>query len=381
MALKYEGCALFRQRISAATLSGKVLKITKIRQDDEYPGLQDFEASFLQLIDKITDGAVIEINETGTSLRYKPGILVGGFTSHDCALSRPIGWYLEGLLSLAPLCKKPLQLELTGITNDATDLSVDTIIAVTLPLLRNFGIEGATLQIKKRGASPKGGGHIEFYCPVMRELKPIYITDVGLVRRIRGTAFCTRISPTIITRVVDSARSVLNHVIPDVYIHTDHYKGVNGGLSPGYSLSLVAETTTGAIISAERAAIAGAGAGGELPETIGQEGALLLLEEISQGGVIDSAHQALVLQLMVVGPEDVSKIRVGELTDTTIMTLQLLRDAFGVVFKIKAGSESQVKDGISDSSSSKNMSSNSEDRSVLLSCLGIGFKNVFRRVT
>jgi RNA 3'-terminal phosphate cyclase-like protein len=56
MSLKYEGCTLFRQRIIAATLSGKVLKIVNIRKDDKFPGLQEFEANFLQLIDKITDG-------------------------------------------------------------------------------------------------------------------------------------------------------------------------------------------------------------------------------------------------------------------------------------------------------------------------------------
>ena len=59
MSLKYEGSALFRQRIISATLSGKVLKIVNIRHDDEYPGLQDFEANFLQLIEKISDGKYI----------------------------------------------------------------------------------------------------------------------------------------------------------------------------------------------------------------------------------------------------------------------------------------------------------------------------------
>ena len=283
MALKYEGCVLFRQRIVAATLSGKVLKISKIRNDDEFPGLQDFEANFLKLIESISDGASIEINETGTILRYKPGLLIGGAIKHDCPLSRAIGWYIEGILPLAPLCKFPLSIEFTGVTNDSIDLSVDTLSSVTLPLLRNFGVEGANLVVRRRGAPPKGGGLVEFSCPTVRELRPVYAVDVGLVKRVRGTAFCSRVSPAIINRVVDAARAVLNRLLPDVYVHTDHCKGLHGGLSPGYSLSLVAETTTGALLSVERAAAAGAGAGGELPETVGREAALLLLEEISQG--------------------------------------------------------------------------------------------------
>ena len=65
-------------------------------------------------------------------------------------------------------------------------MSVDTIATVTLPLLRQFGIEGASLIVKRRGASPKGGGIVDFRCPIMRELKPIYLIDPGLVKRVRG---------------------------------------------------------------------------------------------------------------------------------------------------------------------------------------------------
>ena len=54
--LKFEGCSLFRQRIVASLLSCQPMKIEKIRAKDEAPGLQDFEASFLRLIEKLTDG-------------------------------------------------------------------------------------------------------------------------------------------------------------------------------------------------------------------------------------------------------------------------------------------------------------------------------------
>ena len=58
MSLRYEGCTLFRQRIVAATLSQKPLRIDKIRDQDDSPGLHDFEANFLRLIDTLTDGKV-----------------------------------------------------------------------------------------------------------------------------------------------------------------------------------------------------------------------------------------------------------------------------------------------------------------------------------
>ena len=238
--LKFEGCQQFRYRVVASLLSGKQLKITKIRMDGDQPGLHDFEANFLRFIELITDGSSIEINDTGTILRFTPGLVVGGHQLvHDCGNSRSIGWFLEAVIPLLVFAKENTHITLTGITNDALDMSVDVIRNVTLPLLRNFGIT-ADLKIKKRGAPPNGGGVVEFSTSIVRELRPVALEDMGLIRRVRGVAYSARVSPTILTRVVDSARGVLNNLLPDVYIHTDHYKGSDGGNSPGYSLALVA---------------------------------------------------------------------------------------------------------------------------------------------
>ena len=51
--------------------------------------------------------------------------------------------------------------------------------------------------------------------------------------------------------MVDGARSVLNDLLADVYIFTDHMTGPEAGQSPGYGLMLVAETTTSCFISSE----------------------------------------------------------------------------------------------------------------------------------
>uniref|UniRef100_A0A8C8ASZ9 RNA 3'-terminal phosphate cyclase domain-containing protein n=1 Tax=Otus sunia TaxID=257818 RepID=A0A8C8ASZ9_9STRI len=83
-----------------------------------------FEASFIRLIDKVTNGSRIEINQTGTTLYYQPGLLYGGSLEHDCSPSRSIGYYLESLLCLAPFMKHPLKIVLRGVTNDQVDPSV-----------------------------------------------------------------------------------------------------------------------------------------------------------------------------------------------------------------------------------------------------------------
>jgi RNA 3'-terminal phosphate cyclase-like protein len=60
--LKYSGSSMFRQRIIASILSNRMLKIDKIREnEEETTGLQDFEASFLRLIESITDGTIFPL--------------------------------------------------------------------------------------------------------------------------------------------------------------------------------------------------------------------------------------------------------------------------------------------------------------------------------
>lgn len=179
----------------------------------------DYEIAFLKLIEKVTNGAMIEINDTGTSLYYRPGLLVGGQIEFEAPLSRGLGYYLEMLLPLAPFSKYPWQLKLSGVTagddldpsvRSARSLSlimtttttttifilflsllvqVDLIRFLSLTALKAFGVS-AELDIKilKRGAQPEGGGLVLLTCSPVKALRPIRSLEPGKMKRIRGLA-------------------------------------------------------------------------------------------------------------------------------------------------------------------------------------------------
>lgn len=92
--LSYRGSNFLRQRLLLSTLSGKAVHITEIRQLDEEPGLKEYEVNLIRLLDKITNGTTVELNETGTSLYYNPGFLLGGTIQHDCSIQRGIGKFV-----------------------------------------------------------------------------------------------------------------------------------------------------------------------------------------------------------------------------------------------------------------------------------------------
>eukprot|EP00039_Didymoeca_costata_P002120 m.57649 g.57649 ORF g.57649 m.57649 type:complete len:363 (-) comp11122_c1_seq3:162-1250(-) len=351
----HKGPNWFRQRLVMATLAGRNTRFEEVRQFDDNPGLNSHEASFLRLIDKLCNGTRIDINHTGTVIKYRPGIIFGGKVVHDCALSRAIGYYLEAVISLAPFAKKPVHLILRGVTNLEIDPSVDIIRTVTLPLLRRFGLEdGLELKISKRGNAPDGGGEVIFRCPIIRRLSSVQFINFGKIKRIRGIAYSARVSPATPSRVVDSARQLLNNLLPDVYIYSDHYRGEEAGNSPGFGLSLVAESTEGALISADCVARPG-----ELPEDLGKRASKYLLQEVSRQGCVDTQHQAFCLLLMVLCPEDVSKVRFGQLSSFTIQYMRDIRQYFGVTFKIVTDSETKT---------------------CTLSALGVGFSNFGKKM-
>ncbi|XP_069620344.1 RNA 3'-terminal phosphate cyclase-like protein [Ranitomeya imitator] len=360
--LRFEGCNFFRQRLVLSTLSGRPVRIQGIRVKDESPGIRDFEASFIRLMDKITNGARIEINQTGTSLYYQPGLLFGGTLDHDCNIQRSIGYYLESLICLAPFMKHPLKITLRGVTNDQIDPSVDTLKATAIPLLKRFGIDGEHFELKilKRGMPPGGGGEVLFSCPVRKVLRPVHLTDPGKIKRVRGVAYSVRVSPQIGNRIVESARSILNKFLPDIYIYTDHLKGANSGKSPGFGLSLVAETTEGYFMSAELASSPQGQGATVLPEDLGKNCAKLLLEEIYRGGCVDSVNQSLVLLLMTLGQQDVSKVLLGPLSPYTIEFLRHLRSYFQIMFKIE----------------SKTFEERKGAEKVLMTGVGVGYSNL-----
>ena len=90
-----------------------------------------------------------------------------------------------------------------------------------------------------------------FRCPVKKALRPVQVTDQGKIKRIRGVAWAVRVSPSVVNRMVEVAKGLLLQFLPDIYIYTDHVTGANSGKSPGFGLTLTAETTTGVMLTAE----------------------------------------------------------------------------------------------------------------------------------
>eukprot|EP00879_Flechtneria_rotunda_P019760 GHRR01020764.1.p1 GENE.GHRR01020764.1~~GHRR01020764.1.p1 ORF type:complete len:219 (+),score=78.12 GHRR01020764.1:399-1055(+) len=175
-----------------------------------------------------------------------------------------------------------------------------------------------------------------------------------------------QVPPQNANRMVDAARGVLNQLLADVYIFTDAMSGAAAGASPGFGITLVAETSSGCLLGAEVSATQGTAGNAAaadaliIPEDIGRAAAQLLLDEVARGGVTDGSHQGLLLLLAALGPEEMNQVRLGPLTPYAIRTLRHIREFFNVQFSMRTDQQSGT---------------------IFLSCIGAGLKNINRKVT
>jgi len=63
--LRFTGHRNLRQRLLLSILSGKSIRIDRIRSEDVQIGLREYEINLLRLVERITNGSTVEISVTG----------------------------------------------------------------------------------------------------------------------------------------------------------------------------------------------------------------------------------------------------------------------------------------------------------------------------
>ncbi|ODN01083.1 RNA 3'-terminal phosphate cyclase-like protein [Orchesella cincta] len=436
-----QGSNYFRQRLVLSLLSARPVKIEEIRSQlsafELNVGVAPYEVSFIHLLDSLSNGSKFKINETGTEVGLIPGVLTGGTVTHSCDTSRPLSYYLEPILLLAPFCKKPLYLTLKGrLQNDRAGYnSIYKIKHAALPIMDKFGLE-VDLQVKSRGYDDS---EIIFKSTVKKQLLTLrtqYSQEVGKVKKIRGLAYGFRIPPQMLSRIITAAKGEFLPFINDVFFTNDPIKNSKSKM-PGYGLAIYAETTKGIVYASDdfvgredserkeehttvvqsknlddiqpgqkrsfelfpdendeskgskkikhgdentsekgRNTIKKSGSSNIVtsPEELALRVARMLLKEIKSQSRIDSVFQYLVLGLMALSPKDVSSVVLGAITPFTVQFLRDLKTFFGVTFKVENYKDKIVNEADDDE---EDFEENSKTPPLhKLTCLGSGYINL-----
>ncbi|KAH0544466.1 hypothetical protein FGG08_001363 [Glutinoglossum americanum] len=392
--LRFESQRSLIHRLTLSTLTGRPVHISKIRSSSPTnPGLAGHEISFLRLLEAITNGSTIEISYTGTTLLYRPGLIVGstagsgtsgGVVRHELpsGCTRGVSYFLIPLCLLAPFSKSPVNVLFTGpgVITSATstgDVSADSVRTAVLPLFEQFGISNnMELRILRRscgGPEGKGGaGEVQLvFGHQVRLPKTIHFMNPGRIKRVRGVAYCTGVSSSNNVRMIEAAKGILNPLVNDIYIFSDaspapflpttygSSAGAKKKIGVGFGLSLIAESSTSVIYPAD---VASPPSGGQLPEEIGQQCAYQLLEVASLGGCVSPLGAPTMLTLMAMGSEDVGRLQMGKGVFGAEEIIRLGRD-----LRVFGASGWGIRDG-------------NNDGNVIVSVVGRGVGNVGRKM-
>ena len=396
--LRYTGHKNLPYRLVLSTLTGRTVHISQIRSSSPTnPGLAPHEISFLRLLEAVTNGSQMEISYTGTILVYKPGLITGsaagngssngGVITHElpAGCTRGLSYFLIPLCLLGPFSKAPIKVSFTGpgvITSSTPtgDMSVDSVRTAILPLYNQFGIfNNIELRVMRRsnpGPNGKGGGgEVQLvFGHQVRLPKTLHLLNPGRIKKIRGVSYSVGVSGSNNARMIETARGVLNPLCPDTYVFSDMSPAplvpapertnpsAKKKIGLGFGLSLVAESSTGCLYSAD---VACPPQGGQPPEDIGKHCAYQLLETVSKGGCVAPAAATTMLTLMTMGSEDVSRIQVGRDVIADENTVQIARDL------AKIGAPGW---GLRDAAGEN------ESGDVIVSVVGRGIGNVGRKV-
>src|SRR5271157_4709150 len=172
------GGQIVRTTIALSALTGKPIKLTKIRDKRPNPGLQAQHVVAVKAVGAICNAETTGLTQGSQELTFTPHGHVAGRWSFDVGTAGSIPLILQALMPAAAYAPSDVTLDLTGGTDVRWSPTIDYLRLIHLPLLQSMGYR-AIIQLQRRGHYPKGGGHVTITINPPRYLKAITLLDRG----------------------------------------------------------------------------------------------------------------------------------------------------------------------------------------------------------
>ena len=235
------------------------------------------------------------------------------------------------IMTVLPICafaKQPVNLHISkGGTDVSHSPTINYLKHVLLPILRRMGLE-ASIEIRRYGYYPKGGGEVTLKTQPYSHLKPLILEKFGDIEEISGISICTFLADRkVALRQAKEAERLLKSrgYDPKIQIINDFSNPVQ----KGSSLALWAKTDADVIL--------GSDAIGELrkpSEAVAREAVKNLLDEIQAEPTVD-IHSADMLIPYVALANGESIYLTRFITDHMESNLWLVNEILGVSFDVK----------------------------------------------
>jgi RNA 3'-terminal phosphate cyclase (ATP) len=324
------GGQIVRTSLALAALTGKDVRVGKIREKRPNPGLQAQHVTAVKALAAICNAETDGLLAGSRELTFQPRSHVSGRFRFDVGTAGSIPLILQALMPSAPFASGPVDFDLTGGTDVRWSPTIDYVRLVVLPVLQLMGYK-ATLTVHRRGHYPKGGGNVTMSIEPLHFFKSISLCEPLQFSAVEGISHCVKLPSHVAQRQAASAKEKLaSKGIGSVNIAIETYPSDQDlHIAPGSGITLFMKSSAGSIVGADAI-----GERGKPAERVGEEAAVKLLSEIEVKAPIDRHLGDILIPYMAVA-EGQSETFVSQITMHTITNIKVAEIVTGAKFQVQ----------------------------------------------
>lgn len=169
------GGQILRSAVTLSSITGIPVQIENIRKNRKIPGLRAQHLTAVKLLAKICNAKVEGLHIGSSAMKFYPNQIQDMSLQENVGTAGSISLILQVLIPAVALAKKKLELSIVGGTDVLWAPTGDYTKYVLREAFSRIGID-FTMEIKKRGYYPNGGGIVDVLIHPSKKLNPIFLT-------------------------------------------------------------------------------------------------------------------------------------------------------------------------------------------------------------
>jgi RNA 3'-phosphate cyclase len=303
---------------------GTPIRVRNVRAGRRVPGLRPQHAATLEILRKVCGGTLEGGKIGSTEFTFTPGKPENRSLSLDMGTAASITLVLQALVPAISLAGVGLELELVGGTDVPWSPTSDYVSRVLSPSLKRIGIV-FSLEVKRRGYYPSGGGRAVVHIEPCRGVVPLDLPsrthDPPISVVSRAGMLPNRVPEQQVSSAVSElSRFGLSAGVVDVHLEES--------LSPGSSI-LVSAVDDACFIGSDSI-----GARGKPALRVGSEAAWRFGKSFTTGACVDS-HLADMLAPLLCLAGGPSSLVTPEVTDHLRTSLHVAQQFLKVEYSVE----------------------------------------------
>jgi RNA 3'-terminal phosphate cyclase (ATP) len=204
------GGQILRTSLALAIITGRKLRMRRIRAGRKRPGLQRQHLACVEAATRLCGAATNNPDVDAQELVFAPGTEWASELAIDIGTAGSTTLVVQTILVPALAAGKPLRATITGGTHNPLAPPFEFLDRVFLPHLRAMGAD-VTLSLERHGVMPKGRGQLVLDVKPGAKLRPLELLEAGKVVARRAIAIVAGLPRHIAEREIACAQERLDN--------------------------------------------------------------------------------------------------------------------------------------------------------------------------